>query len=269
MMSDGKSTMEIPRGNSAKHVALCSGGMDSAISTHVTMRWGPGDFVAYIDTGTGLNENREYIEDLCDEFGWQLWTLRTNESYEEKVHEHGFPGPSRHGIMYRSLKERQIQKMAAFSQKDVYFWTGVRSDESQRRMGNVEPVQQQADNRWTWIAPIHDWSKDDCRAYLDRFNIPRNDLWDTLGRSGDCFCGCFGSPEELLDLEVAGCVDHADWLRDLEDSVDQEDETGRWAWGALSEIEQRAIRADNDQQMTLCSTCAPSYPLKTDGGSRE
>jgi len=74
------------------------------------------------------------------------------------------------------------------------------------------------------------------------------------GRSGDCFCGCFGSPEEKIDLEAAGHVDHADWLRNLERDADADDERGRWAWGALTDAEARAERIDAGQ-MTLCSTC--------------
>lgn len=238
-----------------RHFALCSGGMDSAVSTHIAMQWGPASAVIYLDTGTGLDENRTYVERLCDTFGWQLWTLRTHESYEERVKEHGFPGPSRHGIMYRSLKERQLQRMADRLDGDVHYWTGVRQFESDRRMRTVEAASEHDNGRWYWRSPIHDWTKDDCRDYLNRFEIPQNDLWDTLGRSGDCFCGCFGSPEEKLDLRAAGCGYHADWIEGLEDVVETGDETETWAWGALSPNERRAERVEDDQ-MTLCSTCA-------------
>jgi len=159
--------------------------------------------------------------------------------------------------MYRKLKERQIGRLATLSggrgnTSDLHLWTGVRRQESERRMANVTP--EQDGPRWTWHAPIHDWSKQDCREYVDRFDLPQNDLWDDLGRSGDCFCGCFGSPEEKIDLEAAGHVDHADWLRNLERDADADDERGRWAWGALTDAEARAERIDAGQ-MTLCSTC--------------
>jgi len=249
------------------HVALVSGGMDSAVAAHVAIRWGPADVLVYLDTGTGLDANREYVEAMADHLGEQLWTLRTKVDYEERVAEHGFPGPSQHSKMYRSLKERQIGRLATLSSgrgntSDLHLWTGVRRQESERRMGNVEL--EQDGPRWTWHAPIHDWSKADCRRYVDRFELPRNDLWDDLGRSGDCFCGCFASPEEKIDLEAAGEVDHAEWLRDLERLTDRDDERGRWGWGDLSAAEIRAERVGDDQ-MTLCSTCA-ALP---DGGSHE
>ncbi|OLZ41507.1 hypothetical protein A6E15_11165 [Natrinema saccharevitans] len=249
------------RGN---HVALISGGMDSAVAAHIAIEDGPADLLVYLDTRTGLDENREYIEEYADALGVQLWTLRTPESYEDRVIEDGFPGPSRHSIMYRSLKERQIGRLATMSAgrgraSDLHMWTGVRSAESQRRMEHVEP---ESDGpRWVWHAPIHDWTKEDCREYLEKYDIPRNPLWETLGRSGDCFCGCFGSPEEKLDLRAAGCEYQAEWIEELEDRVDVDDpakERETWAWGAFDDDERRSERVENDDaQMTLCSTCSP------------
>lgn len=259
-MSDGEFSdgREYERGN---HVALISGGMDSAVAAHVAITDGPADLLVYLDTRTGLDKNREYIERYADQLGVQLWTLRTNESYEEKVQKNGFPGPAQHLTQYTSLKERQIGRLATMSSgrgssSDLHVWTGVRSDESERRMENVEP---ESDGpRWVWHAPIHDWSKADCREYLDRHDLPQNPLWDTLGRSGDCFCGCFGAPEEKLDLRAAGCEGHAEWIEDLEQRVnlDQKQERETWAWGALDDDEQKRERAENDDaQMLLCSTC--------------
>lgn len=261
----GQSTSETEHGN---HVALVSGGMDSTVAADVAVTDGPADLLVYLDTGTGLRENREYIEDLADALGVQLWTLRTPESYEDRVTKNGFPGPSRHSIMYRSLKERQIGRLATLAggrgqSSDLHLWTGVRSQESERRMEHVEP---EADGpRWVWHAPIHDWTKEDCREYLADRDLPENPLWETLGRSGDCFCGCFGSPEEKLDLRAAGCDDHAEWIEDLEERVDLDEKQERetWAWGAFDDDARRRERVENDDgQLTLCSTCG----LRADGG---
>jgi 3'-phosphoadenosine 5'-phosphosulfate sulfotransferase (PAPS reductase)/FAD synthetase len=238
---------------------MVSGGMDSTVAAHVATQQEEIDLLAYLDTGTGLDENREYVETLADHLGLQLWTLRTHEQYEDRVKENGFPGPSRHSIMYRSLKERQIGTLATVcngrgNSSNLHLYTGVRSDESERRMRHVSEEQEEA--RWVWHAPIHDWTKADCRKHIAEHDLPRNDLWDTLGRSGDCFCGCFGSPEEKLDLRAAGHEYHAEWIESLEEQTDTQDEKSRWAWGALSEEEQRAIRAEEDDaQMLLCSDC--------------
>lgn len=239
--------------DSGTHIALCSGGIDSAVASHIAVRWGPAELIVLLDTGTGLPANEEYVRQLARQIGVQPWILGTHEDYEDIVKEHGFPGPSRHSIIYRRLKERQIQKLAGLVD-DLHCWTGVRSLESERRMRVVQPNQAHAGGRWYWHAPIHDWTIQDCRRYIESFNLPRNPLWDTLGRSGDCFCGCFGTREELLDLRAAGCEKQALWIESLEDSLETGDETGKWAWGSLSHIERRAERVD-ESQMTLCSSC--------------
>lgn len=87
------------------HVALCSGGMDSAVATHVAVRWGPCDTVVHLDTGTGIDANEEYVRSLARTLDAQPWTLGTQVDYADVVREHGFPGPSRHRLMYRRLKD--------------------------------------------------------------------------------------------------------------------------------------------------------------------
>jgi hypothetical protein len=67
--------------------------------------------------------------------------------------------------------------------------------------------------------------------------------------------------------EAVGADDLADRLRHLETQVQNAghtDEKGRWAWGGMSDAEQRAERADG-RDMTLCSSCGMDVPA-TDGG---
>jgi len=247
---------EIPTGQKTVHVPMVSGGMDSTVAAAVAHEQADKiDFIAYLDTRTGLDENREYVEELADHFGTQLWTLRTHEQYEAMVEEQGFPGPSKHIIMYNRLKERQISKLATVTgDKELVTWTGLRKAESPARAKNTERVADQG--RWTMVSPIADWTKEDCKEYIDGHDLPENDLWDTLGRSGDCFCGAYASPEEKLDLRAAGCEYQAEWIESLEECVTTGDEKEKWGWGALSESERRSVRAEKDDgQITLCSHC--------------
>jgi 3'-phosphoadenosine 5'-phosphosulfate sulfotransferase (PAPS reductase)/FAD synthetase len=252
---------------SGTHVALCSGGRESTVATHVSVRWGPCDIIAYLDTGTGAEANKRFVERVADTFGATLFTIRTPEDYSKLVAEHGFPGASQHGKMYTALKERQIGRLATLTNgrgnsSDLHLWTGVRLRESRQRMAHVEQVQER--DRWTWVAPIFDWTEQQVRRYHERLNLPTNHLWRTLGRSGDCFCGAFGSPEELIDAEAAGCDRLVRYLRGLEASTDRGDERGRWAWDGMTPVEKRAERVP-DEQAILCSSCDPAYPM-ADGG---
>jgi len=73
------------------HVALCSGGMDSAVATHIAVRWGPADIVVHLDTGTGIDDNEAYVREFAREINAQPWTLGTHEDYEEIVAEPAAP----------------------------------------------------------------------------------------------------------------------------------------------------------------------------------
>jgi len=194
--------------------------------------------------------------------GVQLWTMRTQESYIAQVLNHGFPGSTRrqHNMMYRKLKERPIQRLAA-RVDELHLWTGVRRQESKRRMETVEIEGSAAGDRWFWHAPIAEWSKHDCRRYIRRYELPCNELWDTLGRSGDCYCGAYATPEEKIDTLAAGYEGRVAYLDALKKLADHGNERDRWAHGALSQPEKRAERLADDQ-MTLCSSCG----LRADGG---
>lgn len=245
---------------SETHVALASGGVDSAVAAHASVRWGPADLLVYLDTTTGTGANRRYVGRLADHLGVQVWTLRTHKPYDDWVRDWGqFPGSGIHHIAYRRLKEAQLDKLYALCETPLHLWTGIRALESDARMETAAPVED--DNRREeryWHNPIHDWTKQECRRYIDRFQLPRNHLWRSLGRSGDCYCGCFGEPEELIDLRAAGCHRTADALADLEREITRDDERDRWAWAGLSAVEQRAERHNDSDQLRLCSRCGDS-----------
>lgn len=235
--------------------ALCSGGKDSIVATHKTMQEAAGDkknaVVVYLDTTIGIEANRQYVEDLCDEYNWQLWTLRTQQTFEQMVEEYGFPGPSMHKMAYSYLKERQLSKLASVAE-DPHFYTGIRINESDRRMRNYDEEDEMLGA--TWHKPIAHWTLDDVEAYIEDHNIPENELWNQ-GHFKDCGCGAYGSPSELIELE-ADYPEVYERIRKLEESVDRDDEYTTWGWGALSDEQLRGIRAENDdQQLTLCSMC--------------
>lgn len=243
---------------------LFSGGKDSVVATHLTMRAQmlhsrDAAIVVYLDTGTGLDAQREYVEEVCDKYGWQLWTLRTHESYEEQVAEHGFPGPGQHANMYKQLKRRQLERLAA-RVEDAHYFTGVRASESRNRMENMDRVSEEPEGKWTWHAPLYDWDDAAVWEYIERYDIPENPQWRTGGRAADCFCGAYASRDELIGLR-ADYPEKAEWIDQLERTVDRDDKRGLWGWGGSDETALRAALAENDEnQMTLCSSCGIDLP---------
>jgi len=239
------------------HIALFSGGKDSLVATHYSYQHFPIDFVAYLDTNSGLPENKEYVIDTCESHGWDLQIRRSPMQLEEFVQRHGFPGPAIHSWAFRYFKERQLGKMATEYGQAIYY-SGVRQSESSRRNKNVRG-KYGTDQRWDWVRPIHNFTENDCREYIETHDLRTNPLYDTIGRSGDCYCGAFAHrATELAELQEY-YPEHYDWLTKIEKQAKQWDHDSpkdKWGWGGLTAAELRAELAQDDElQSTLCSNC--------------
>jgi 3'-phosphoadenosine 5'-phosphosulfate sulfotransferase (PAPS reductase)/FAD synthetase len=202
--------------------ALFSGGHDSLAACAVAFEQDAVDSALHIDTGIGVPQTRQFVEQTCRDQGWPLriYTAeQAGQSWEAYVRKHGFPGPPQHNRMYNRLKERALRmaiRDARPKGKRVMLVSGCRSEESQRRMGTVKPIDRQG--TWVWAAPIHDWSKQRCLEYIDAHGLRRNPVVEKIGKSGECLCGAFAKPGELDQLH-----DHfpevAERILDLEEQV--------------------------------------------------
>ena len=242
---------------SVTHIALFSGGKDSLVSTHYAFEHFPIDFVVYLDTNSGLPENLEFVRSVCDNQGWPLQVKKSPVTLLEFAERYGFAGPSKHSWAYRYFKERQLGKMAT-QYDNVVFYSGVRSQESDRRLLNVQGKYLKSE-RWVWVSPIHNFSSVECENYIEKYSLPLNPLYDTIGRSGDCYCGAYAHRHtELAELKEFH-PEHYKFIMDIEQEVQNSDlpqERKSWGWGGLSAAELRSLVAKNDkQQMTLCSNC--------------
>lgn len=191
----------------AEWVPLLSGGHDSVCACHIASLHpeAPKPFTVYqIDTGIRSAANFEYVERVCDQFGWELdrrASPNSEDSYESFVRACGFPGPGMHSWAYARLKERVIQQLAtekSVGQRPVMFLSGCRRRESVRRMGYAVEVRR-GDGLYEtghlrnpsrlWVAPCLEWMPPDQTLYMEEFGIPRNPIKDAVGLSGECFCG--------------------------------------------------------------------------------
>lgn len=250
------------------HVALCSGGKDSVAAAHAAMTFGPAEEVVFLHTRTdppdaysAIDAAVDWVRDWCESNDWPFRVVEAPKSFAEIVAEEGYPGPSRHGIMYRRLKDRPIDARQQEESGDLHCWTGIRRWESDNRMAVAEPEGERGDGRWYWHSPLVSYTDERVRGYLERFDLEPAPIVQELGRSADCFCGCFGDRNELLDLAAAGFEEHAEWLDSLETPDGCPREQDRWAgynW------EKSDWAAEDDRQMTLCSSC--DRAARTDGG---
>lgn len=244
-------------------VALFSGGDDSLTATHLVDMYNNFLGVIHIDTGTGVRETREFVEDACSRYGWDLTVKRPFTIYESLIVNGGFPGPGHHGRMYQFLKERPLRQAVKDVRKKtgarrIGYVTGVRSLESSRRFRNVsDPFRK--DKEGVWINPLWQWSKLECLEDLEKEKVKRNPVSEKLGFSGECLCGAYASPDEYRLIELH-YPDRAKWIRNCEGLVEQAYEMGlveehkycRWGHGTRIPDEQIEMPGF---EMPMCQGC--------------
>lgn len=241
-------------------VALFSGGHDSLVSTHYAMEKLGCDAVVHINTLTGIDENQWFVEDVCDQFGWTLEIITPNKTLEEFAKEYGFPKEAAHSWIYRYFKEHPLARFTTSLEVDTpHYYTGVRRAESERRMRNVTSETQEHDGgRWIWEAPIADWTEEDIEEYISEHDLPSNPVVETIGRSGECFCGAYADRISELEVLQENYPNHYEWLMEVEDRVQESIGTneGYCYWGSIGLTDEQLQEMDDDvADMKLCADC--------------
>ena len=215
-----------------------SGGRDSLAITHWMMNNVPGCKVFHVNTGIGIERTREYVRETCAAQGWPLTEIRAKEDcgqdYDELVKERGFPGPDQHRKMYDRLKGRCVEKLVRDNKKfrsreKVMIASGVRRDESKRRMGYGGREINQVGAAQVWVNPIYHWTADERDAYNRSHGIAVNPVSAMLGMSGECLCGAYAHKGEKALVRLV-CPQTAARIDKLELEVLARGFT--WAWDA-------------------------------------
>lgn len=185
---------------------LFSGGGDSMVAAHIAAMHDFFGGCVFIDTGTALPGVIEHAQEVCAEEGWPLTIIRSPQTYEDMIREHGLPGPGQHPTAYVRLKEKALDahvrtlctkcRLGKRHRKhdDVMWVSGARSAESVRRMGHGDWVKR--DGSQTWVNPILDWSDEDCETYRKVHGLQKSDVAALVHRSGECQCGTYAAPGE-------------------------------------------------------------------------
>jgi 3'-phosphoadenosine 5'-phosphosulfate sulfotransferase (PAPS reductase)/FAD synthetase len=252
--------------------ALFSGGHDSLCSTHLASRHPRFTAVVHVNTEIGIERTRVFVRETCREFGWPLleyrppgppfrdregrpWGREGQTAYEALVERFGFPGPRWHGVMYRRLKERclrQLQRDHREGNRPVVLVSGVRRQESRRRMGHM--TRETIEGRRVWCAPIIEWDDHDKTAYREAHGLPTNEVAKRLCMSGECLCGAFARPGELAEVEAVD-PPTARYIRSLELLVSGAGvKRCRWGEKPAPAGKKRKPRADQPW-LPLCHGC--------------
>ncbi len=187
---------------------LFSGGHDSLCATAVAAKHERFTAAVHINTGVGILDTREFVHETCRERGWPLIEMHPDaKTYRDLVAEKGMPGgPKAHNTMYYWLKQRQIRRLVKEHKTTLHsrvaLVTGIRAEESERRMNSAmaEPVHRLGAQ--LWVNPILTWTKADCHDFMEAESLRRNTVVDLLHRSGECLCGALAHRSEMAEIEL-------------------------------------------------------------------
>lgn len=256
--------------------ALLSGGNDSLSTTHIVSSHPLFKGVIHIDTGTGLPETQAFVRTICEKLGWDLTVQAApGFGYLPYLMKFGFPGAPQHRAIYNNLKDKALvealrvlnHRYGVGNKKPrIGLITGVRSSESVRRMGNVEPIKEDRSKK-IWVAPLHNWTKTQVRDYIDDSPVTeRNPASQLIGMSGECGCGAFARPNERRMLQEAfprqykricgweNVVRTAYKEKVLPEQVQEKHLT--WGWSGVIPDEQMQLPIIED--MPMCFNCVAS-----------
>lgn len=178
---------------------LLSGGNDSMVLLDVCEAFA--SEIVHINTGIGIPETTEFVRKVVADRGRELTEMTPPESYESCVlgRWRGLPGPGAHQFTYTMLKERCIEQLLRDHRtkrgQRFMLLTGARQAESERRMGNAEPVRREGGQ--VWVNPIVRWSNELMALYRGVQGLPVNEVTKHLHMSGECLCGAYAKPGEL------------------------------------------------------------------------
>ena len=262
--SDSILSEAINKYSPSKIFACFSGGDDSLTTALVASRHPQFTGCIHINTGIGIPATNEYVRKTCHQRGWPLVELHpTDKSYEEFVLEHGFPGPAAHRYCYVWLKERAlnwfVSNIAKNSTHDrVMLVTGVRLQESRRRMGSVQKIQRQGCK--VWVAPILYWSKRDCLNFIEREGATRNEVVELLHMSGECLCGAFANNDKSNELGQVKL-----WFPKMAARIEALQVKAKEAgvhckWGEAPPEERRALTDEDFPLFSMCQRCDAFLP---------
>jgi 3'-phosphoadenosine 5'-phosphosulfate sulfotransferase (PAPS reductase)/FAD synthetase len=208
---------------------LVSGGIDSVAAYILTREalhenYQKRPVMSYLDTTVGLPFNRAYVEALADHYGEAMWSMRTHESFEDRVAKRGKyadrddagpPGASQHSNVQNELKGRQ-REMAASRMPELLYVTGIRAGESEDR---AKYPKGEVSRGIRYVKPVYELTKKQCAEIILWADVPINPAW-WWNHFSDCGCMANGEPGELDKVEKR-FPQFAQRLREYEEAAEK------------------------------------------------
>ncbi|MEB3816906.1 MAG: phosphoadenosine phosphosulfate reductase family protein [Desulfurococcales archaeon] len=167
-----------------------SGGKDSLVALHLTLRLGYKPYLIFNDTGLELPETRESVKRIADEYGLELLVADAGDAFWRAVERVGPPGKDFRWCC-------KVTKLAPLARLlNEKFPEGALNVVGQRAYESLDRARSPRVWRNRWIphilniAPIHEWSQLHVWLYIWANKLPYNPLYE----KGFDRIGCFMCP---------------------------------------------------------------------------
>lgn len=208
-----------------------SGGRDSALTCYIAFKFAnvfnKKFRLIHIDTGIYIQDTRKYVEDYANWLNVELKVIKSEYNYFEKVKEYGYPNVFRARWCWRFLKQEPLYqfRIEELKKKENSLWIiGIRKSESLFRLDtygrftntfNIAKIKNL--HVYQWLPILHLSSKQ-IDTLIQKFEIPKNSVWDKLGISGECLC-LAGSSKKALESLFLNYPDIAKKFHDFDKSI--------------------------------------------------
>ncbi len=180
-------------------VCSYSGGHDSIVATHKTLRWAKqyahsaNILTVAVDTqihAEGWLDFVRFSAKTIDARRFEIWQTAMLDKWIEDVKTRGFAyQKAQHKIYFYYLKQNAFRAVVAHYKKHrhdrIMFVTGVRRAESKERATTPESEQYGSN---VWCNPLVNWSEQETQLYRLEHNLPENPFYHLTNNSGDCLC---------------------------------------------------------------------------------
>jgi len=208
-----------------------SGGRDSALTCYIAKKVGDSlnipTRLIHVDTGIYIPQTREYVKEYANWLRAELKIIKTSYDYFEKVKEYGYPDIFRRRWCWKFLKQEPLYQFRVNELKEEVnsLWIlGIRRNESLFRLKNYGGINTTLHNAKIKKLHVIEWlpilflDAKQLEALIQKFEIPRNEVWEKAGTSGECLC-LAGTTKKKLESIFLNYPDVAKKFHDFDKNI--------------------------------------------------
>jgi phosphoadenosine phosphosulfate reductase len=166
-----------------------SGGKDSMVSLHLSLKTNPDIPVCFYDSGLEFPENLEYIQSIAKLYSLNFHIIKSDPTVLDILKKEAFFDHKRLPVhLQTSLIEAKIENPSKEAHERFgpgRIW-GLRAEESRGRRMLLVPKRGTFTSKAGEVvtSPVWNWSTDQIFAYLEQNGIPQNPLYEKLRHLG-------------------------------------------------------------------------------------